>query len=111
MDPATAGALSPGDWYQPLFATRLSPQRQAVPEFDTTAQGCRLATAVRGVLTGCGADLIIIDYPLKPQPASLSLYWADQLDFWAGPASRSLDRARRAPSGSCAMTVRYARAG
>ena len=41
------------DWYQKVFpATRLSPQRQAVPEFETTAQGFRIATSVGGVLTG-----------------------------------------------------------
>jgi hypothetical protein len=56
-------------WYRRIFATRLSPQRRAVPEFDTTAQGCRLATSVGGVLTGRGADLIIIDNPLKPEEA------------------------------------------
>jgi hypothetical protein len=57
------------DWYQRLFATRLSPQRQAVPEFETTRQGCRLATSVGGVLTGRGADIIVIDDPLKPEEA------------------------------------------
>ena len=30
-------------------------QRQAVPEFETTAQGCRIASSVGGVLTGRGA--------------------------------------------------------
>jgi hypothetical protein len=54
------------DWYQRAFPTRLSAQRQAVPEFETTAQGCRLATSVGGVLTGRGADIIVIDDPLKP---------------------------------------------
>jgi hypothetical protein len=58
-----------GDWYRRLFATRLSAQRQAVSEFETTAQGCRLATSVGGVLTGRGADIIIIDDPLKPEEA------------------------------------------
>jgi hypothetical protein len=38
-------------------------------KFETTAQGCRLATSVCGVLTGRGADLIIIDHPLKPEEA------------------------------------------
>ena len=38
-------------------------------EFETTAQGCRLATSVGGVLTGRGADIIIIDDPLKPEEA------------------------------------------
>jgi hypothetical protein len=46
------------DWYRRIFPTRLSPERQAVPEFETTAQGCRLATSVGGVLTGRGADMI-----------------------------------------------------
>jgi len=57
------------EWYQRAFPTRLSAQRQAVPEFETTAQGCRLATSVGGVLTGRGADIIVIDDPLKPEEA------------------------------------------
>jgi hypothetical protein len=57
------------DWFQRAFPTRLSAQRQAVPEFETTQQGCRLATSVGGVLTGRGADIIIIDDPLKPEEA------------------------------------------
>jgi predicted phage terminase large subunit-like protein len=57
------------DGYQRLFPTRLSPRHQAVPEFETTAQGCRVATSVGGVLTGRGADIIIIDDPLKPEEA------------------------------------------
>src|SRR5439155_21455452 len=52
-----------------IFPTRLSPRHQAVPEFETTAQGSRLATSVGGVLTGRGADIIIIDDPLKPEEA------------------------------------------
>jgi hypothetical protein len=40
-------------------------------EFETTAQGCRLATSVGGVLTGRETDIItiIIDVPLKPEEA------------------------------------------
>jgi len=57
------------NWYRQTFATRLSAQRQAVSEFETTVQGCRLATSVGGVLTGRGADIIIIDDPLKPEEA------------------------------------------
>jgi len=40
------------DWYQRLFPTRLAPRRQAVPEFETTQQGSRIATSVGGVLIG-----------------------------------------------------------
>ena len=57
------------DWYQALFHTRLSSQRQAVQEFMTTEKGFRLATSVGGVLTGRGADFVIIDDPLKPDEA------------------------------------------
>jgi predicted phage terminase large subunit-like protein len=60
--------LSSG-FYRSIFPTRLSPQRQAVHEFMTTQKGVRLATSVGGVLTGRGADYIIIDDPLKPDEA------------------------------------------
>jgi predicted phage terminase large subunit-like protein len=56
-------------WYRQLFPTRLAPHRQAVQEFITTRQGYRLATSTGGVLTGRGADIILIDDPLKPEEA------------------------------------------
>jgi predicted phage terminase large subunit-like protein len=55
-------------WYQRLFPTRMA-NRQAVHDFTTTDQGTRMATSVGGVLTGRGADLILIDDPLKPDEA------------------------------------------
>jgi predicted phage terminase large subunit-like protein len=62
-------AVMSADWYQGLFPTQLSADRNAVQEFVTTEQGYRLATSVGGVLTGRGADYIIIDDPLKPEEA------------------------------------------
>jgi predicted phage terminase large subunit-like protein len=62
-------AIIMSPWYQRLFATRLAPHRQAVQEFITTRQGYRLATSNGGVLTGRGADIILIDDPLKPEEA------------------------------------------
>jgi predicted phage terminase large subunit-like protein len=56
-------------WYRRIFPTRLSPHRHAVQEFITTRQGYRLATSTGGVLTGRGADLILIDDPSKPEEA------------------------------------------
>jgi predicted phage terminase large subunit-like protein len=56
-------------WYQQIFPTRLAQHRQAVQEFITTRQGYRLATSTGGVLTGRGADIIMIDDPLKPEEA------------------------------------------
>jgi hypothetical protein len=40
-----------------------------VQEFLTSRQGYRLATSIGGVLTGRGADIILIDDPLKPEEA------------------------------------------
>ena len=63
-------ALMMTEWYKDLFpATRLATSRQAVHDFTTTARGFRLATSVGGVLTGRGADVLIIDDPLKPDEA------------------------------------------
>jgi phage terminase large subunit-like protein len=42
---------------------------KAVNDYTTTAGGTRMATSVAGVLTGRGADVIIIDDPLKPDQA------------------------------------------
>lgn len=57
-------------WYRRLFpATALAAGRQAVANFATTAGGIRIATSVGGVLTGFGADVIIVDDPMKPDEA------------------------------------------
>jgi predicted phage terminase large subunit-like protein len=61
--------LMASQWYRSLFPTRLCAQKQSVQEFLTTQNGFRMATSVGGVLTGRGADLIIIDDPLKPDEA------------------------------------------
>jgi hypothetical protein len=44
------------DWFRRIFPTRLSSERQAASEFETAAQGCRLATSVGGVLTAHGSE-------------------------------------------------------
>ena len=63
-------SLMAARWYQDLFpATRLAMRRQAVHDFMTSEKGFRLATSGGGVLTGRGADFIIIDDPLKPDEA------------------------------------------
>lgn len=57
-------------FYQELFPdTRLLQTKQAVHDFMTTKNGSRMATSVGGVLTGRGADVIIIDDPMKPGEA------------------------------------------
>jgi predicted phage terminase large subunit-like protein len=57
--------LMASPFYQSLFKTRLSPERNAVAEFETTEGGYRLSTSVGGVVTGRGADVIIVDDPMK----------------------------------------------
>ena len=55
-------SLMTSDFYQNLFpATRLASRRTAVSDFATTERGSRMSTSVGGVLTGRGADFIIID--------------------------------------------------
>jgi predicted phage terminase large subunit-like protein len=54
--------------YQKIFPTRIA-GRKARNDFTTTKGGGRMATSVGGVLTGRGADIIIIDDPLKPEQA------------------------------------------
>jgi len=55
-------------FYRGLFpATSLS--RVALNDFLTTQNGVRMATSVGGVLTGRGADVLILDDILKPEDA------------------------------------------
>lgn len=61
--------LMSSEFYKNCFPTRLLPERLSVNDFMTTDLGFRMATSVGGVLTGRGADFIIIDDPLKPDEA------------------------------------------
>lgn len=57
-------------FYLGLFPrTVLSPEKLSVNDFMTTQQGFRMATSVGGVLTGRGADILILDDPMKPEDA------------------------------------------
>jgi len=63
-------SLMTSNWYQELFPlTRLATRRPMLNDYMTTKKGFRLSTSVNGVLTGRGADFIIIDDPLKPDEA------------------------------------------
>jgi predicted phage terminase large subunit-like protein len=67
---ADCRSLMASKWYRDLFpGTRLASQRQALNDFMTNQQGFRLSTSVGGILTGRGADYIMIDDPLKPDEA------------------------------------------
>jgi predicted phage terminase large subunit-like protein len=55
-------------WYRALFPT-MCPDKDTGTELVTTAGGSRYATSVDGTITGRGADLIVIDDPLKQDEA------------------------------------------
>ena len=63
-------SLMTSRWYQDLFpSTRFASRRSMLNDYATTERGFRLSTSVGGVLTGRGADFIVIDDPLKPDEA------------------------------------------
>jgi len=58
------------DWYKQLFPrTRIDTRKDTETWVELTRGGSRVATSVGGTLTGLGADLIIIDDPLKATDA------------------------------------------
>ncbi len=56
-------------WYEALFPTRLTGDKQSIQEFTTPEQGFRMTSSVGGTLTGRGAHLIVIDDAMKPEEA------------------------------------------
>lgn len=90
-------SLMASEFYRSLFATRLSLHKHAVAEFETTKKGGRFSTSIGGVLTGRGADYIIIDDPLKPDDA-FSESRRNAVNEWFGNTlyTRLNDKARGA---------------
>jgi predicted phage terminase large subunit-like protein len=81
-------------WYRELFPA-MRPARDSGYELVTTAGGGRYATSVGGTLTGRGADLIIIDDPLKAEDAMSDLARKRLIDWYAGTlVSRLNDKER-----------------
>lgn len=63
-------AIMESDWYRRVFPqTRISANKAAESEFETTVGGYRLATSVGGTLTGRGAGFLIIDDAINPRDA------------------------------------------
>ena len=55
-------------WYREAFA-RLTIEKKAILNLTTSQSGYRLSTSVGGVVTGLGADYVIIDDPMKADDA------------------------------------------
>jgi predicted phage terminase large subunit-like protein len=55
-------------WYRATFPS-VALARRTISDFETSAGGGRLSTSLGGVLTGRGANIIVIDDPMKADEA------------------------------------------
>ena len=83
-------------WYRALFPA-MRPARDSGTELVTTAGGSRYATSVGGTLTGRGADLIIIDDPLKAEEAMSEPARKRVIDWYAGTLVSRLNDKENGP--------------
>ena len=83
-------------WYCDLFPT-MRPARDSGTELVTTAGGSRYATSVGGTLTGRGADLIIVDDPLKAEEARSEQARKRVIDWYAGTLVSRLNNKENGP--------------
>jgi len=70
-------------WYRALFPA-MRPAKDSGGELVTAAGGSRYATSVGGTLTGRGADLIIVDDPLKAEEAMSEPARRRLIDWYGG---------------------------
>src|SRR3954469_11514925 len=83
-------------WYQALFPG-MRPAKDSGTELVTTAGGSRYATSVGGTLTGRGADLIIIDDPLKAEDAMSEPARRRVIDWYGGSLVSRLNNKEKGP--------------
>jgi predicted phage terminase large subunit-like protein len=79
-------------WYRQAFPnTRLSSLKNTQSEFQTTRGGGRLATSVEGMVTGRGANFIILDDLMKPMDAASETKRKNVIDFYKSTVFSRLD--------------------
>src|SRR6266436_1713306 len=83
-------------WYRALFPG-MRPAKDTGTELVTTAGGSRYATSVGGTLTGRGADLIIIDDPLKAEDAMSEPARKRVIDWYGGSLVSRLNDKEKGP--------------
>jgi predicted phage terminase large subunit-like protein len=83
-------------WYRELFPA-MRPAKDSGTELVTTAGGSRYATSVGGTLTGRGADLIILDDPLKAEDAMSEVARKRVIDWYAGTLVSRLNDKEKGP--------------
>lgn len=86
--------LIESDWYLRVF-NKVHINRSTENETTTDAGGSRYATSIGGTLTGRGADIIIIDDPIKAEDAQ-SDHARNRVNSWYGSTllSRLNDKQR-----------------
>ena len=83
-------------WYRAL-SPLMRPAKDSGTELVTTAGGSRYATSVGGTLTGRGADLIVVDDPLKAEEAMSEPARRRVIDWYAGTLVSRLNDKDRGP--------------
>src|SRR5262249_36254587 len=83
-------------WYRALFPA-MRPAKDSGTELVTTAGGSRYATSVGGTLTGRGADLIIVDDPLKAEEAMSEPARRKVIDWYGGTLVSRLNDKENGP--------------
>ena len=84
--------LMESPFYRFLFQTRLSEDRNAVAEFETTQGGCRIATSVGGAVTGRGGNVVIVDDFLKAEDALSDTRRRNSNDWYDSTLRNRLNR-------------------
>ncbi len=79
-------------WYRSVFPNvHIDTKKASVDEIKTTRGGYRLSTSVGGSLTGRGADLIVIDDPIKAVDALSQIVMASAKDWYSNTVSSRLN--------------------
>lgn len=84
------------DQSQDLLSVRISQDSSAAYRFDTTVGGAMVTAGIGGAMTGRGADLLIIDDPVKNQADAMSELKRENAIEWF----RSTALTRLEPGGS-----------
>jgi predicted phage terminase large subunit-like protein len=83
-------------WYRALFPA-MRAARDSGFELVTTMGGSRYATSVGGTLTGRGADLVVVDDPLKAEEAMSEVSRKRAIDWYAGTLVSRLNDKEHGP--------------
>ena len=79
-------------WYRALFPGFAIPRGRARDlDFATTANGYRFAAGMGGSITGRGADIILIDDPIKPADALSKAMRRRAIEFYDGTLQSRLN--------------------